>query len=252
MKNKLKSFAPIFTLIILIGCWYVVAMSVNATILVPTPHKVFISFGEILGEISFYKSIISSVGRTFISFLIGFILGVMVAIVAGISSFFEKLFYPIIILVRATPTMSIIFLCIIWFNSQISPMVVCLTVIFPLFYSSTLQAIKSVDKNLIEMSNFYKITKRQQILWLYLPAVASRLFADSISILAFNVKLMISAEALSRTQLSLGREMAISKESLETARLICYALTAVALSYVFEIFLKAIKKLIDRWRYVEA
>lgn len=123
-------------------------------------------------------------------------------------------------------------------------MIVALAVIFPLLYVSTLEGIKSCDDKLKEMSALYKVPKSQQIFKFYLPCVARRVYSDAVSILALNVKLIIAAEALAQTNLSIGGEMKVAKEALETAELFAWTVCAVVLSYLMELVLKLIKKVL--------
>lgn len=217
-------------------------MKIGAEIILPNPRSVAVKTVEMLGEKLFYMRVIGSLGRVFVSFFIALFSAVVVALTAHLSKFFEKLFYPVIVMVRATPTMSFIFLCIIWFNSSISPVVVALAVLFPILYASVLTAIKECDADVVEMSELYGVPKSRQIVWFYLPSVASRVYSDSVSALAFNVKLIISAEALAQTGLSLGDSMKLAKETLEVAELFAYTGASVLLSYLLELLLKIVKK----------
>lgn len=244
MKTNAKAgrWLPVITILILVAVWYLIALAVGAEIIIPMPHIVIAQMAKLFTQGDFYTSVLSSLWKILLSFLVAAVLGVGVAVLAAAAKPIESLFYPLLVVVRVTPTMSVIFLCLIWFSSKISPVIVSLMVIFPMFYSSCLNAIKGIDKKLIEMSRLYKVNKGTMIKRLYLPSVASKVYDDGIAILSLDVKLIISAEALAMTNLTLGQIMQISKANLETARLFAITVVAVLLSVILEALLKYLKK----------
>lgn len=235
-------------MLILILIWYISATAIDSRILLPTPYDVLNKMAEVFSLSSFYDSLSGTLLRTLLSFLIALVAAVGFALLANLSVIFEKLFYPIVVLVRATPTMSVIFICLIWFPSKISPMIVATAVIFPAMYSSVFAAVKSCDKRLLEMSLIYAVPVKTRIAKLYLPYVFNKVYADAVSCISLNVKLIVAAEALAQTNISLGVSMQIAKANLETATLFAYTVAAVVLSFLLELFLKLIHYILRRIR----
>lgn len=244
----IKKYSPIITIIFIVILWYVVAAVVDNKLIFPTPYETAVEMVGVFKTSAFYRALLGSLVRTVLSFLIAFVLAVGLALLSNAFSVFERLFYPVVVIVRATPTMSVIFLCLIWFSSKISPMLVAIAVIFPTMYSSVLTAIKSCDKSLIEMSQIYKVPLFTRITRLYLPFVSDKVFSDALSAISLNVKLIVAAEALAQTKISLGVEMQIAKLNLETATLFAYTVAAVALSFLLELVLKLIRFALRRIR----
>lgn len=208
--------------------------------------------GELFSDKSFYLSLLGSFRRIALSFGAALLFGVAFALIAARSTVFKRLFYPLVIIVRATPTMSVIFLCIIWFRSELSPMIVAFTVLFPQLYASVLSAVEGVDGEIKELARVYKVPMRTQLLDFYLPSVAARVYSDSVSAAALNVKLIIAAEALAQTKLSLGQGMQLAKAWLETGTLMAYTVIAVALSYAVELIMRLIRLIARRVSRVRA
>ena len=249
LNKQISAYMPVITLILLVGVWYIVAIAVGKEVILPMPHAVIVSTFELFADGGFYLALSSSLLKILISFVIALVFGVALAVLSANFIVFERLLYPLIIVQRATPTMSVIFLCLLWFGKNISPVIVALLVIFPVLYSSVLTAIKSCDKRLIEMSALYKVRKATMVKKLYLPYVADTVYSDCVSVLSLTVKLIIAAEALSMSNLTLGRLMQISNDNLETARLFAVTVVAVLLSVLLEFMLKGIRYLLRRKRY---
>ncbi len=244
--KTLEKYCPVLTVLGLIGVWWIISALQNNSIIFPTPIETAGEMLKVFSDGGFYLSVLSSLLRTVVSFSIAFVLAVAFAVFARLSTVVERLFYPIVVLVRATPTMSVIFLCLIWFSSKISPMLVAIAVIFPTMYSSVLTAIKSCDEKLLEMSKIYKVPTRVTVFKLYLPFVSDKIFSDAVSALSLNVKLIVAAEALAQTAQSLGVLMQISKANLDTATLFAYTVTAIVMSCLLELFLKLVRFIIRR------
>ena len=251
VNNQISAYMPVITLFLLVGVWYVVAAAIGKTVILPMPHDVIVAMWDMLRDGSFYLALLRTLGKILLSFAIALAAAVGLAVLSANFGFFEKLFYPLIIVQRATPTMSVIFLCLLWFGKDISPMIVALLVIFPVLYTSCLSAIKSCDKRLIEMSRLFKVSKKTVVTKLYLPFVADRVYVDSVSVLSLNVKLIIAAEALSMSGMTLGRLMQISNDNLETATLFAVTVFAILLSVALEFALKGIRSFYRRKRYGE-
>ena len=252
MKKVLNKFAPLFAILIVIIVWHIVAVCVGIPIIVPTPRQTVVKMIEAFTANSFLKGVVNSLWRTLLSFSIAFIMATGLAVLASLSSFFEKFLYPLIVFVRATPTMSIIFLCLIWFSTTLSPMIVATAVIFPTVYASVFTAIKSCDEKLIEMSRVYNVPTKVMVFKLYLPYVSDKIFSDAVNALSLNLKLIIAAEALAATADSLGRLMQNAKANLETATLFAYTVAAILLSYLLELLLKSLRQLFRRLKYAKA
>ncbi len=251
MNKILTKFAPIFAILIVIILWYIIAISVGVPLIVPTPFATLKQMLKVFTTNVFLTSVVNSLLRAFLSFLIAFVLAIALAVLSSLSSFVERFLYPVVVLVRATPTMSIIFLCLIWFSSKISPMIIATAVIFPTLYSSILTAIKSCDKKLLEMSVVYNVPVKTRIFEMYLPFVSDKAYSDGVNALSLNLKLIIAAEALAATSNSLGRLMQNAKANLETATLFSYTVAAILLSYLLELLLKGLKKLFKGVRYAK-
>ena len=254
MEKKVKKFdisayMPVITVFLLIIVWQMAAMTVGAEIILPTPLQSAKELIAMFESASFYGAILSSLWKVALSFGIALVSGLLFAVLASASTVFERLFYPVIVVVRATPTMSVIFLCLIWFSSKISPMIVSLAVIFPMTYTNAYSAIKACDKRLLEMAKLYKVKRSYVFGKLYLPFVADKLYIQSTATLSFNVKLVIAAEALAATRDSLGNIMQIAKANLETARLFAVTVVALVLSVLLELALKAVRYFYRRMRY---
>lgn len=245
-KNIESTVAIVVGVVAIVVIWSVAAFALNDEMMMPAPSAVAKEFIAIFGEKSTYKSIIGTLWRSTISFSVAFAFAVLFALAANVSSFCEKLFYPLIALVRVVPAMSIIFICLVWVKADNSPIVISFIVVFPMTYSAVLNAMKNRDKKVAEMLKVYGVKPSKVFFGVTLPDVFDRLFPELVSVLAFNVKLTVSGEAIAYTKFSIGREMSRANAFSDMTRLMALTLIAVLLSVVIELVVKAVYILVKR------
>lgn len=239
---------PFIGLAIFFLSWLILSKIINLDLVLPSPSTAFTNLIILFREQFFWLAVGNTLFRTIISFSISFFLAIILAVVGYIIKPISKISLPLILILRSIPTMSIILLSIIWFNSKIAPIFISSIIVFPILYSSFESALNEVDIGLIQMSNFFQIPIKKQIFKLYIPSIAPSGLSAIQSGLSFNVKLIIAAEVLASTTLSMGRYMQVSKIYLNTAELFAWTIMAIALSYFLELLISFIKKIVIRWK----
>lgn len=238
---------PLAALGILVAIWAVAAAAVNKELIIPSLSSTFNRLFSLLGDGAFYQAVGNTLLRTVASFLIG----AAVALVCSLLSLYppvRKTLAPIIKIVRSIPTMSIILLTVIWLRPSTSPILIAFLINFPIMYSGFFSAFSGVDKELIEMSKSYNVSKKDTVLSLYMPSVAPAAFDCMQASVSLTVKIIISAEVLAQTKNSMGLMMQMARGYLETAELLAWTLTAIILSYMLELAVYGIKKVVVRWK----
>lgn len=243
--NKTKKYAmPIISVVGIAVILYILSLAVNSETLLPSPIVVIEEFLDLLTKKVFYKEVAFDVLRTIYSFIIALVFAVILAVLSGTNESIERLFYPLIAIIRAVPTIAIILWCLIIFKSDKSPVAISFIVMFPMLYGALFSAISSRDKKLDEMAKIYGIKRKDYIFKIIVPDVADRSFNQVCSLFSFNVKLIVAGEALSYTKLSLGRELQLANANIETAKLLALTVAVILLSVLAEVLLKAIGKLV--------
>ena len=106
--------------------------------------------------------------------------------------------------------------------------------VFPVFYTSLLSGMKSVDKERFEAAEVFGMLRRDRFRFIYLPYVAPHLKSACQVGMGLSWKAGISAEVIGITSGSIGGKLYESKLFLETAELLAYTLVVVLLSLLLE------------------
>lgn len=240
---------PLITVGLVFAVWAVAAYAVDLPIVLPTIGETFRGLGELLASADFYAAAGGTLLRTLIGFAISLILALAMALPAAFFKPVEKLLAPLVLISRAVPTMSIILLCLLWVSNRILPVVVSVFIVFPVLYTTILNAVQSVDKKLVQMSRVYKVPKVRRAAKLYIPLSMPSILSGVQSTLGLMVKLVIAAEVMSNTARSIGQSMNLAHQYLETDIVLAYTLAAIALSAILEGAVILVKKFALRWCY---
>ncbi|MBE6123967.1 MAG: ABC transporter permease subunit [Erysipelotrichaceae bacterium] len=212
----------------------------------PYPLTVLKTLISLIKNNDFLPTLSTTLKNCLISFTISFILALTFAIISYLSTSIEMIIKPIINILKAIPTISILLIVLIWLPASQSPILVGSIILFPMMYAAFLSSLKNVDINLIEMSLIYKVSLKDKILKLYIPSITSPLLTQSKSCISLSVKLTIAAEVLAHTMNSIGIQMQIAKTYIEMDVIFAWTIIAIILSYLLELLIVLIYKIIAR------
>ncbi len=205
MKKLLfNSIYPIAVILMVLVIWYFACWWIDVELILPTPAQAFIHIGAYLKDISFWVSLGWTYLRCIESFLIAFLIALGLAVLAYSKKEAEKFINPFMAFIRAIPTMAIILILIISIAPEGTPIVVAGIVICPTLYQSFLTSLKQIDQKLVEMTNIYHVSKKNQIFKFYIPTVLPGILENSATGFSLNIKLIIAAEAMAQTRNSIG------------------------------------------------
>lgn len=249
MKRVISNIIyPIITVMVIIILWAIFAHRLDMDIILATPLDTFKSLLELLVESKFYTAVFSTLSRSLISYGLAVLIALILSIASVVVKPIYKIFEPIIVLLRATPTMSIILLTLVWMNSSQGSMFIAFLISFPVLYTSFYTAFTTVDTNLLEMSKVYNVKRFDVITRLYIPHSLPLMLGAIKSTISLNLKVLIAAEVMSQARESMGFYMQRASVYFDMAQLIAWTLIAILLSYILEMLVSLIYKFTIRWQ----
>ena len=251
---KLKDrLLPLVTVALVFAAWYIAAAIYGIELILPKPDAAFRELWAALGESVFWKGVGNTMLRSVLSFAIAFAAALVFALASVGSRIFYKLFYPLVVLLRALPTISVIFICYIAVRGWYRAVLISFLVIFPTLYSAFYNSITRCGGSLSEVGKVYKVRKGRVLTKYVIPTVWAETYTDIVNTLSLTVKLIIAAEAVTATGVSLGGLMAESKAMVEMGRIFAYTLVAIGLSYLTELVVRLtsrmVKEISEKWRF---
>ena len=238
----------VFSLVFLLALWKVLSLWVNAAIIIPSPEETLKACFTLLIQPDFLTRVWHTVARSLAGFFIALFSALFLGIMGGAYKPAFILFKPLVSITKATPTMSIILLALIWLHTEIAPILVGFLVIFPLLYTNIVEGIRNVDVKLLEMAKMYQVKKKRIITELYLPSLSSYLTAGAATALGLNLKVIIAAEVLSQPRNCIGTSLHLEQINLNTAGVFAWTIIAILISSFFDYFLNLLRKRIEKWK----
>lgn len=242
-KNKISkplavAVAAAFWLLV----WQIISMIIANESAVPTPLNTFKKFAEMIITGEFWISALMTFLRVLIGTAISFVLGlagavlayrfgIVRAILSGISNFF-----------KATPVMSVIMFLMIAVIAGAVPIVLCVFMCFPVFYTNILEGFDSLENEYKEMADEFTGSLSKQIRYVFLPLSKPHIKSSISLACGLGWKSVVAAEVLASPGISMGEVLAKKKSLGLTDELIAWTFGIVILSVLFTYILKKLLK----------
>jgi len=243
---KNRYIITIISVVFLIFIWHLSAVYIAAEIILPYPITVLKSLILVLFSQNFLIKLFYTLLRGLLGFIISYISGIFIGVLAGIFKTFRTIITPIISVIRSTPVISVILLALIWFDVNYVPIFVAFLMAFPIVCGNIIEGITTVDKNLLEMANVYNIPLKKQIFKIYIPSIVPFIIAGASLSLGVVWKVIIAAEVLSQPKWGVGTSLNEAKSYLITEEVFAWTIIAILLSsgteYLFNQLIKRRKK----------
>ena len=237
---------PIAFCALIIAVWAIAAKAGDNEFILPSPLSALKKTGEILTDKTVYVAFGNTLLRTLEAWAISLVVAAALAVAGKFFPPIGRFLSPLVSVVRALPTMSVVLLLVIWTNARTAPVVVAILVVMPTFYAALRAAIDSVDPLLLETCRVYGVPKRRIFAQVYLPCVIRAAALPISSSLSLTLKLMVAAEVLASTARSLGGLMQMSRIYYETAELMALTVLTIVVALALETALYRIIRLFFR------
>ncbi len=247
-RIALNVFYPLLALALALAAWAVWAAVKDMPYLVPMPATVLKRFFSLGGSGEFWIDVLATIGRSVGCFALSFALALLLATLGGLCKPLHRVVSPIVSILRAAPTVAVIFILYAFMAKDSMSVVVGFLIAFPALYSSFYSAIEGVDRDLLDMAKLYKVRARDRVLSIYLPSIAPTLFDSSRSTLSLTLKVVIAAEILTSIPKSMGRNIQFAYASFDISALFAWTLIAIVFSFVLEAAVGGLKKLWEATR----
>ena len=232
-KRLLTNIAQIAALIVVaLLLWFIAAIAADSELIVPEPWAVVKLTFSLLGQGATYLALASTLLRAICAFVISVVFAVLLSLLVNLYPMCDFCVDSAVTFLRALPTIAIILVTLIVFNSSTVPVIVAFLVAFPVIYSVLQRAFQHNDK-LLDVCKVYEVKAAKKIKYMFLPIVRDELLTIVREDLPLCIKVVVAGEVLALPLSGIGRQMYVGKVNLDTARVV--ALTLLTLIVCFAI-----------------
>ncbi|MCK9607100.1 MAG: ABC transporter permease [Methylomonas sp.] len=244
-RNQLLATASIA---LLLAIWQVLAFALHSPTL-PTPGLVAITFwrATLSGELPYHLGV--TLLRLLGSFSLAMLLGCAIGVVLGKNKTLDAFFDNWLVIFLNIPALVTIILCYVWFGLVESAAILAVVINkLPNVIVTIREGARSLDKDLLEMAQSYRFSKRKTFLYVIWPQLHPFVMAATRSGLALIWKIILVVELLGRSN-GMGYQLHIFFQLFDVASLLAYSFAFVAVIQIIEVgLLKPLDRKTQRWR----
>lgn len=238
----------VFAIALMWIAWLVAFFAAGNDLVIPSVMETFSSMGRLFLQATFWRAFGATLIRTLVSFVFALLPALALALLSDSFSWIRSLLHAIVAFLRTVPTMAVILIFLIWTTPKVAPVLVTWLVSFPMLYAEFLSALDGVGKEYREMAAAYRLSRLKQIFSVYLPLSAPVALGGVGAQLSLALKVMVSAEILSKTYQSVGGMMSEAKMYFEVPELFALTILVVLLGMLLEGVCSLVKRFLVRWR----
>jgi len=223
---------PSLALASVLGIWWLLYLLYPR--LLPSPMSTVHEAIRLITDGSFFFHMSQSLRRVFVGATVAMIFSVAVGIYMGTVRMGEQFFQPLVVLGLTIPGLMWALIAVMLFgiNEFASYFAVAVTT-FPMLVINIWAGVKSLDKELMDMSHVFHFTKSMKITQVILPQLVSNIFAATRYGLGLAWKVVVVVEMFG-TSNGVGYQVMKSYQVFNMEGVIAWTLTFVVAMIIIE------------------
>jgi NitT/TauT family transport system permease protein len=252
-RAKLQKVLPLVWMVAGIVVFTLVwqaASRVYGPLLVATPAETLESVVRPFTSSAAGDAFSRTLGRVLLSLGLQVVLGLAMGMLAGFNPWIEELFKPMNgILVAIPPVALALFIIFVFGGGERQAVATAVALGFPLLYRGTVTAVKSVDRDLLEMMRVFRLSRATQLSAGYIPATITALLPSILLAAGLTVRLMIMAEVIVGVDRGIGQALSEARVHMATAEIFAWMLVmAVTVLLLEGVILYLVKRHMLAWQ----
>ena len=252
-RNALKIVADrligLLVPVIILVVWETVAqLHWVKPVFLPAPTLVLKAFFNLIRTDSFLDDVWLSVHTVVRGFAWGLVFGISFGTSAGMSKTVEKLFGPILNAIRQVPPLAFLPLIVLWFGiGDIGKMIVIAKAVFFPVFLNTLQGIRTVNREYVEVARVYEFSRYQMIRRVIFPGALPSIFVGIRFGAGIAWVMIVAAEMLSGRH-GLGYVLTRGQDLLQTDEVFVVIVVIGLIGFMIDKLLKDTESRMIKWK----
>ena len=215
--------------------WQLASVLIGRELFLPSPVRVLkVLFSELIYQKSFWTSIAASLVHIGEGFLLGSVLGILLAVFSYCFKAAKVFLWFPMKVIKSVPVASFVILSLLWLRSENLSVFIPFLMVLPTLYVNTLTGLEKTDKKLLEMAALFKLSHFKKTLHIYLPHLLPYILSACSLAIGMAWKSGIAAEIIGLTGNSIGNQLYHAKLYLMTPELFAWTIVIVVLSILCE------------------
>ena len=226
--------------------WEIAALLIHQRILLVTPVAVARRLCTIWRVEGFARAIWFSFYHIAGGFLLGLILGCLLAYLAAKHPVVETLLWPWMATIKSVPVASFVVICLIWLSARNLSVFISFLIVIPIIYQNVLEGLRAENREMQEAATVFQLPWRKRFRYIELPKLRPFLLSACRVTTGMAWKAGIAAEIIGVPNGSIGKMLYTAKIYLDTDDLLAWTVIIVVISVVAEkVFLAGLSRLLN-------
>jgi len=192
--------------------------------------------------------VIVTLARVIGALVASFVGGLALAMAMYRSEVLEQYLHPFVRILMAVPVVSWILFAVLWFPGvEFRIGFVLVVVCGPVFLVDTLDAMRSVPRELRQMMRSFRPTTWQFFLKLMLPAIVPTIFTSWKVNISLAIRVVTIAELVGAVT-GIGHQLSVAQELFSVADVFAWTVVLVVLLFLLEAGVARVEQRLLRWR----
>ncbi|ADU92216.1 ABC transporter permease [Taylorella equigenitalis] len=227
-----SAFSSAAIIALFCALWQIASIALGDLVL-PEPLSVFREAIEIVKNYSVHDVHIT-IFRSIIGITASIFIGMTLGLIAGSYKTIAIMFKPVISILLGMPPIIWVVLALFWFGlGSTSTIFTTIVTVIPLTFASAMRGMMTLDNNLKEMFQVYKIPCYRTIKNLYIPHLLNFVLPAITVAVGMGIKITIMAELLGANQ-GIGAQIASARAMLETQTVLAFVILILAMIFIIE------------------
>ena len=226
--------------------WEIAALLIHQRILLVTPVAVARRLCTIWRVEGFARAIWFSFYHIAGGFLLGLILGCLLAYLAAKHPVVETLLWPWMATIKSVPVASFVVICLIWLSARNLSVFISFLIVIPIIYQNVLEGLRAENREMQAVATVFQLPWRKRFRYIELPKIRPFLLSACRVTTGMAWKAGIAAEIIGVPNGSIGKMLYTAKIYLDTDDLLAWTVIIVVISVVAEkVFLAVLSRLLN-------
>ncbi|MBR1861504.1 MAG: ABC transporter permease [Lachnospiraceae bacterium] len=235
--------------VLLLALWQILSGSgLLLDVILPSPVKVVKALFEMIKDGSLGVDLAVSGKRVLIGYLWGAGIALILGVFSGLNKIAERVFSPVINVIRQIPLYAWMPLIILWFGiGEVSKEIIIARGVLIPIYLNTLQGIKGVQAEYFELAEVLELKRSVFLRKVVLPSAVSSIFTG-LRLGAGNAWMAVVAAEMLGGLTGLGYALMKSREFLWSDKLIALMVVIGVIGVIIDVILHQIEIRSLKWK----
>ncbi|MGI4744489.1 MAG: ABC transporter permease [Janthinobacterium lividum] len=235
--------------LLILGVWQAASSSgLVSPQTLASPWRILITMRGLIADGSLLHNLTVSLARAGSGLAIAIVVGIVLALIAGLSRLGEDAIDAPMQMVRTLPALALVPLFILWFGIGETPKIalVALGALFPI-YLNLFKGIRSVDPKLLEMGRTLGLSRAQTIRDIVLPGALPDLLVGLRFSVGISWLMLVVAEQVNANS-GIGHMMMDAEDFLRTDIILVGLFIYAALGLISDQIVRTMERVFLAWR----